>query len=148
MKPSVCDDVYECIVLHTAGWAAAVDGGHPQVGGASVKDDLEGLRRSSNGDDSIVSQLQSRQRGGNSSINKTGPNKPCKKVGLTTALIHLTLLPLTPSGVTYVSIIRHGLVGHGEPVVELGHGIVRVLLPVLLPQTLFLQDLPGSLTLL
>lgn len=47
-----------CTVLNTAGWTAAVDGRHPQVRRASVKDDLKGLRRSSNRDDSIVSQLK------------------------------------------------------------------------------------------
>lgn len=58
----MCGDVFGCIVLHTAGWTVAVDGGHPQVRRAAVKDDLEGLWRSSNGDDSIVSQLEIKRR--------------------------------------------------------------------------------------
>ncbi|CAB1351841.1 unnamed protein product, partial [Coregonus sp. 'balchen'] len=40
----------------TAGWAGAVDRGNPQVGGASVKDDVEGLGRGSNGDHTIEVQ--------------------------------------------------------------------------------------------
>ena len=41
----------------TAGLAAAVDRGHPQVGGSSVEDDGEGLRRGADGDHAIVGQL-------------------------------------------------------------------------------------------
>ena len=41
----------------TAGLAAAVARGHPQVGGSSVEDDGEGLRRGADGDHAIVGQL-------------------------------------------------------------------------------------------
>ena len=44
----------------TAGFVISVTelGGHPQVGGASVKDHLEGLWRCANGDLTIVLNLQ------------------------------------------------------------------------------------------
>lgn len=41
----------------TAGLAGAVHRRDPQVGGAGVKDDAEGLRRGANGDHTIVGQL-------------------------------------------------------------------------------------------
>lgn len=41
----------------TAGCVAAVDGRHPQVGGTSVEDDGERLRRGADGDHAIVGQL-------------------------------------------------------------------------------------------
>jgi len=49
------------LVSHTAGRTVAVDGGHPQVGRAAVKDDLEGLRWSSDGDESVVRQLETEE---------------------------------------------------------------------------------------
>lgn len=45
----------------TAGEAITEDWRHPQARRSSIKDDLEGLRRSSNGDNSIICQLQIRQ---------------------------------------------------------------------------------------
>ena len=45
-------------ILTTGLAASTVDRGNPQVGGASVKDNFEGLGWSSDGDDSIVSQLE------------------------------------------------------------------------------------------
>ena len=44
--------------LRTAGQTITEDRRHPQGRWSSVKDDLEGLRRSSNGNNSIICQLQ------------------------------------------------------------------------------------------
>ena len=44
--------------LLTASLAAAVHRGHPQVGGTGVKDHTEGLWGGSNGDHTIVRQLE------------------------------------------------------------------------------------------
>lgn len=46
--------------------------------------------------------------------------------------------------VTYVSIVGHGLSSRLD---ELGHWVVWVMLPELLPLSLLLQGLPGSLSL-
>ena len=48
----------------TTGAAEAVDGGHPQVSGARVEDDLELLRGCSNTDGANVIQLPGPGRGG------------------------------------------------------------------------------------
>lgn len=44
-------------VLLTASSTAAVDRGNPEVGRTGVEDNLEGLRRSANGDHTIVGNL-------------------------------------------------------------------------------------------
>lgn len=44
--------------LLTAGGAGAVDGRHPQVGGAGVHQHGEGLTRGSDGDHAIVGELR------------------------------------------------------------------------------------------
>lgn len=49
---------------------AAIDGGHPQVGRASVKDNFEGLGGSANGDHTIVRQLEGDTRA-KTSLQKT-----------------------------------------------------------------------------
>lgn len=46
-----------CWFVLTAGLSVTVDGVHPQVGGASVKQHLEGLGGCSNADGSIVGGL-------------------------------------------------------------------------------------------
>lgn len=46
----------------TAGLARAVGGRHPKVGGSSIKNHDERLRRGSNGDGSIVGQLKKRNK--------------------------------------------------------------------------------------
>lgn len=59
------------------------------------------------------------------------------------------LLPVQAStAVTHISIIGHGLVAHGKARVKFGHRVVWKLEPVLVPQTLLFQALPGSFTLL
>ena len=50
--------------LLTTGWALAKDGGHPQVRGACVKDNLEFLRGCSNGDVTHVELLQGKEGSG------------------------------------------------------------------------------------
>ena len=50
--------LYLLSVLTTGLALAAVDRGNPQVGRAGVKENLEGLGRSSNGDHTIVGQLE------------------------------------------------------------------------------------------
>ena len=57
----MCGGVNANVVLHTADRSVAVDGRYPQNRRASVKEDLEGLRRSSNGDDSIVNHLERKE---------------------------------------------------------------------------------------
>lgn len=115
----------------TASWAPAVDGGHPEVRRAGVKDDLKGLGRSSNGDDSKVGQLETRRR---------WPGL------ISQTAIHRSVPDLTAA--THVSIVGHGLLGDDEAAVELAHGVVWVPFHDLLPETLLLQALPGRLTLL
>lgn len=56
-----CED---CGFVLTAGLSGAVDGVHPQVGRAGVKQHLEGLRRSSNADGSVVGGLGNTVVGG------------------------------------------------------------------------------------
>lgn len=55
-------------LVRTAGGTAAVDGGNPEVGGAGVKDNLEGLRRSANGDHTIVGELPRKREKSNSEV--------------------------------------------------------------------------------
>lgn len=57
----------------TAGRARAVDGGHPQVRRAGVKDDLELLRGRANADGANVGQLQGPGRGGYGRPGGPGP---------------------------------------------------------------------------
>jgi len=52
------------------------------------------------------------------------------------------------AAVTHVGVVGHGLVAHSQLLVELSHGVVRVLESVLFPKALLLQVLPGCLPLL
>lgn len=52
-----CHSLLSILALLTAGWAGAVHGGDPEVGGASVKDDSEVLRWRANGDGAEVLHL-------------------------------------------------------------------------------------------
>lgn len=129
-------DVYACVVLRTAGCTTAVDRGDPQVRWAGVKDDFEGLRRSSNGDDAVVSQLELWRHGDYS----------WAKWAISQSSVQPSVRAFR--GNTYISIVGHGLGAHGKAVVKLGHGVVWELEPVLLPQALLLQELSGCFTFL
>lgn len=56
-----CHSLLGLRALLTAGWAGAVHRGDPEVGGASVEDDCEVLRRRADGDGAEVFHLQGRE---------------------------------------------------------------------------------------
>lgn len=115
----------------TAGLARAVGGRHPKVRGSGIKNHNERLRRSSNGDGSVVGELRMRQK----SLLKIRQVHSHKQL-YETEQLSINVIFIVLQYITYISIIGHGF---SAVLGKFNLGVVGILLSESLPQPFLLQ---------
>lgn len=133
---NLCLNVRWCVcryrfTLRTAGKTVTEDGRHPQGRWSSVKDDPERLRRSSNGNNAVVCQLQLK-------IRHYLPHDQHELLFVVSAVSF-------SESHSHLRVFGQGHATRSVTFIKPGRWVVCISLLVLLPQTLLLQDLPRCL---